>query len=356
MFGLPPLPPHFHAALRDVEAKRPESRMAAAERLGRAEGEDERRAALPGLARLAKDAHAGVRAAALAGLGLLADESQLEVVQAGLDDPFPEVREFAALALAQIGGEHALSALTLALTHQAAEVRFHAATALAELDPEHAAPHLIALLEDPDHEVRASAVSALASLGEPHLAGHLAGALEDAANNVQLEAALALASLGDARAEPRLLTALQAGERVIEAAESLARLGCKRAREPLAKIALSWLGSPAARAATGAALTKLGDPRGVRALRRVLHALRGDARSYAVELTRDLGVNDFVEDLAKLAQRPRGADLLTVVDALGSYAPSSPEARAALESLAARDDSVGHAARELVQRTGRARR
>jgi hypothetical protein len=87
-------------------------------------------------------------------------------------------------------------------------------------------------------------------------------------------------------------------------------------------------------------------------MRRVLHGLRSDARSYAVELTRDLGVSDFAEDLAKLAQRPRGTDLMTLVDALGNYAESSPLARQALQKLAARTDPVGHAARELVQRTG----
>lgn len=356
MFGLPPLPPHFSAALRDVDAKRPESRMAAAERLGRAEGDEERSAALPGLARLARDVHGGVRATALAGLGLLGDESQLEVVVSGLHDPLPEVREFAALALGQIGGERALPALKDALQHEGAEVRFHAATALAELDPENAAPLLLGLLGDVDQAVRAQAVTALASLDEPHLMGHLARALEDESANVRLEAALALAGRADPRGERVLLAALERGERIGEVADALARVGCKQAREPLAKIALSWLGAPEMRAATGAALTRLGDPRGVPAVRRVLHGLRSDARSFAVELTRDLGVNDFAEDLVKLAQRPRGADLMTLVDALGSYASSSPQARQALERLAARTDAVGHAARELVQRTGLARR
>jgi len=355
VFGLPPLPPHFHAAVRDVEAKRPESRMAAAARLGRAEGDEERRAALSGLTRLAKDAHAGVRATAMAGLGALGEESVLDVVLPGLEDPFPEVREFAALALGQIGGPRALEALKGALHHRAAEVRFHAATAVAELDPEHAAPLLIALLEDQDPEVRASVVSALASLDEAHHAGHLAHALDDAVQSVRLEAALALAHRRDARGEAVLLEALSRGERVLEVAERLAAIQSKRASEPLAKIALSWLGPPEARAAAGAALTRLGDPRGVRALRRVLHGLRSDARSYAVELTRDLDVIDFVEDLVKLARRPRGADLLTVVDALGRYAPDSAPARAALERLAARDDAAGHAARELAQRPGPAR-
>ena len=350
MFGLPPLPPHFHAALRDVDAKRPESRMAAAERLGRAEGE-ERDAAIDGLARLAKDSHAGVRATAMAALGLLADERRLEIVLAGLDDAFPEVREFAALALGQIGGARAREALRGALRHAGPEVRFHAVTGLAELDPEHAGSDLSPLLDDADHDVRAQVVVALASLDAPHLSGHLARGLSDPAWGVQLEAALALAARKDTRGEPVLLVALARRERIPEVTQALARLASQAAREPLAALATAWLTPPAVRASAGAALTRLGDPRGVPALRRVLHGLRSDARSYAVELTRDLDASELGGDLARLAERPRGTDLLTLVDALGHHAPRSAPARSALERLAARSDVVGHAARELVQRT-----
>ncbi|MFT3922816.1 MAG: HEAT repeat domain-containing protein [Myxococcales bacterium] len=352
MFGLPPLPPHFHAAVRDVEAKRPESRMAAAERLGRAEGENERTAALAGLARLAKDPHAGVRATALAALGLLADEGQLEIVSAGLSDPFPEVREFAALALGQIGGAGALSSLKTALRHTSPEVRFHAAAGVAELDPDHAAAALVPLLDDPDPDVRAQVVSALSSLDEPHLTGQLARGLSDAVWSVRLEAALALASHADSRGEQALLTALARRERVTEVIAALVELKTESAREPLAQLASAWLTPPATRASAGAALARLGDPRGLSALRRVLHGLRSEARSYAVELTRELAANaELGADLARLADRPRGADLLALVDALAHHAVHSPPARSALERLAARSDAVGHAARELVQRT-----
>ncbi len=350
MFGLSPLPPHFHAALRDVDAKRHDARMAAAERLGRAEGELERTSALPGLVRLAKDKHAGVRAAALAGIGLLGDEAQLEVALTALADPFAEVREFAALAVGQIGGPLALAALRSALSHEGAEVRFQAVSALIELDPEHAAPDLVRMLEDQDSEVRAQAVAGLSSLEAPHLAGHLAGALKDAAQGVRFEAAIALAAIGDKRGEDVLLAALSQGERVAEAAEGLSRLGCQRACEPLAKIALSWFAAPDLRALTAAALIRLGDERGLPALRRVLHGLRSDARSYAIELARDLGENSLVTDLIRLASRPRGADLLTLIDALGSYAGRSPEAQTALEKLAARKDPIGQAARETATR------
>ena len=42
---------------------------------------------------------------------MLGDGDKLELVLTGLVGPFPEVREFAALALGQIGGPRALEAL-----------------------------------------------------------------------------------------------------------------------------------------------------------------------------------------------------------------------------------------------------
>ena len=68
-FLLPPLPPTFEAALRDVRAQGMEARRAAAERLGKAEA-DQRSAALAGLLALADDKDARVRAEALSSLKL----------------------------------------------------------------------------------------------------------------------------------------------------------------------------------------------------------------------------------------------------------------------------------------------
>ena len=127
---LPPLPPNFEAALRDVHGKRIESRLAAAERLGRAE-DGERPRALAGLFELLSDPQPSVRATALAGLGMLAEPEALPRVLAALRTELPEVRELAALAAAQIGGEEALTALRESLHSDAPEVRFQAVAALA---------------------------------------------------------------------------------------------------------------------------------------------------------------------------------------------------------------------------------
>ena len=111
---LPPLPPNFEAAIRDVHGERPESRVAAAERLGRA-NDVERERALAGLRTLLSDKHPRVRCAALAGLGELAEPATLDEVVACFDDPACDVREVAALTASQIGGPAAVAALRKAL-------------------------------------------------------------------------------------------------------------------------------------------------------------------------------------------------------------------------------------------------
>lgn len=346
---LPPLPPHFEAALRDVHAKRPESRMAAAERLGHAQG-DERERAFAGLFTLANDAHPDVRATALAGLGMLGDERALDVVLAHFDDPEPGVREFAALAAAQIGGERALEALRKALRSSTPQVRFQAVAAVAELAPESITRDVAPLLSDSDGEVRMQAVIALASLEEPHLSGHLSGVLDDPVFAVRLEAALALAHLEDNRGEAVLLEALEKRERVHEVAPALAAIGAKAAIEPLARIAMSFLAPAEMRAVTSAALIRLSDPRGVAGLRRILRGLRSDVRSYAVELAAETGALDLLDDIVRFVDRPRGVDPVTLAQALASFSLRSAQAKNALERLANRGGEAGQVARQALQR------
>jgi HEAT repeat protein len=343
-WGLPPLPPNFGAALRDVRAQRAESRMAAAERLGRAEG-DELEPAIAGLRTLASDLHPGVRATALAALGLVGGETELPLIAAGLTDTAAEVREFAALSMAQIGGDAAVGALREALSSPQPEVRFQAAAGLAELVPDEAASDLIPLISDPDPEVRAQVISALGVLAEPHLVGHLAGALDDDHPGVRLEAALALGHFGDPRAEAPLLRALHHRMRVAEVARALSELGCTKGNDQLVEIAKGWLTPPHLRAELGAVLVALHDDRGAPLLKRVLSGLRSDARSYAVELAREVEAEAVVPDLVRLTKRPRGVDYFTLIEALATFSARSPEASAALSQLGQRADPVGEAAR-----------
>ena len=344
---LPQLPPHYEAALRDVTAQKPESRMAAAERLGRAEGEQRERA-FEGLVKLSSDEHPDVRATALAALGMLGDARGLDSLLPHLEDSHPAVREYAALAIGQIGGERALTALRKALSNSAPEVRFQAVTALAELAPESATGDILPLLSDPDAEVRGEALCALASVAKPHLSGHFAGCLEDPSPRVRLEAALALAHMADARGEAVLIEALITRDRLYEVADALARIRSKKAKEPLAHIALAFLPAPDVRAAASAALIRLDDERGILGLRRVLRGFRSDARSYAVQLVGECDALPLLDELVRLADRPRGADPFTIVASLAKFAARSAAARTALSKFTGQPGEIGEAARRAL--------
>jgi HEAT repeat protein len=343
---LPPLAPHFEAALRDVRAQRPEMRMAAAARLGQAE-DDERERALDSLLGLASDGHPDVRATALTALGMLADPRALDRVLSHLEDEVPAVREYAALAAAQIGGDRALDALRKALRSDTPQVRFQAVAGVAELAPAEAVHDVVPLLADPDAEVRGQVVAAIASLEQKHLSGHLAGMLDDASPLVRLEAALGLAALDDARGAAVLVEALEQRVRVHEVADAIAATGARDAIEPLARIGRSFFAPPDVRAAAGAALVRLGDERGVEALRRVLRGLRSEARSYAVQLAGEAGASALVPELVRFIDRPRGVDPFTLVGALAQLA-AAPAARQGLERLSARPGELGQAARQAL--------
>jgi HEAT repeat protein len=347
---LPPLTPNFEAALRDVHAQKPELRVMAAERLGNA-NEHERPRAQEALTTLLRDPAPQVRSAALLGLGALGDRAAVPAVVACFGDPACDVRELAALIASQLGGQTAVESLRGALTHTCPEVRFQAVAGLSELDPDACVRDLVSMVADPDPEVRAQIAAALGSMGQAHLAGHLARLLEDEAASVRVEAALALASLGDARSEPVLLEALGARLRLVEVVDALSHIRCQKSRDALGKLALAFFTQPHVRAAAGAALVRLGDARGVPALRRALTGLRGDARSFAASLAADVGAEALVPDLVRLSRRPRGADPVTIIDALGCFAKRSPQARAALQRIAERGGELGAAASRALLNT-----
>lgn len=341
---LPPRKPRFTAALRDVRAKAPRARALAAASLGDPpDGAEED--AVEGLLVLADDPHPSVRGAALASLGRLGAPSALEVVLARFEDGDPMVRQVALIAAADIGDRRALEPLSHALRHERADVRFQALASLAVLAPEEAAARLAPLVDDEDVEVRTHLADVLGSLERPEAAESLARLLDDPAVFVRRSAAIALARIHDARGADALIDALEDKERVFEAAWALGELKIQAAREPLARVAASFLKPLATKAAAGAALVRLGDPRGTPTLRAVLKAFRSDARSYAVELVGELRLAELADDVVALVDRPRGADLVVVARTLAKLADVSQTARAALQRLAQRDDEVGHAAR-----------
>lgn len=346
----PPLPPTFAAALRDVHARKLESKVAAAERLGAVGADEDRDAALDGLLALTEDVHSGVRAAALRGLAELQAPRATTQLQRCLTDSDALVRELALIALGELEEPQARAAVREAVGSPHPELRFQAIAALAQAHDAHALPLAVDALRDPDAKVRASAARALGEFG---IAAQVAlrAALEDPAAAVRGEAAIALARLGDGSGAIALRDALDAPELAFEALEAIADLQLEQLREPAAAIAQSVLRPLLFKAAAARALIRLHDPRGVAVLARVLRAFRSGARSYAVRVVGELGVDELTGELLRLTQRSRGTDPEALVEALAQLLPRNEGARAGLERLASRSDHAGAQARRVLEQT-----
>lgn len=335
---LPSLPPTYEAALRDVEARRPEARVQAAERLAFVEPAEAARARAA-LLRLADDAAPEVRAAAVHALGAHGGEAPARVLAARVDDADARVRELAVVALARVGDDaEARHALRRALRAEHAEVRFQAVLSYTERFPDDAATEVAPLLDDADAEVRANAARALgASQGTD--ASALARALSDPSRNVRHEAAIALARMGAPVPTDALMDALGNLETVVDALDALGNPAHQAAADRVAAMGDALLRPLSVKAAAGRALARMGDPRGVVVLRRVLSAWRTDARNAVIATIGELALIELAADVVRLAEHPRGIDPETLRDALRALAPHSEVARAALARLVGAPDS-----------------
>jgi HEAT repeat protein len=361
-FLLPPLPPTFEAALRDVHAKNKEARVAAAERLALAD-QDERARALAALSAQTKDADWGVRSAAVRALTELSMEHALEsdaehALLAAVDDVNPRVRELATIALGRIGGETCGAALERALDSAHPEVRFQALAGYVETQREPRIERVLPLLADPDAEVRGQAARAIATLAEsaggareaapkaePRALAELRALLSDPAPSVRSEAAVALARLGDASGEAQLSAALDQEMLRADALEAMARLGLRSLADQAFRIGRNVFSSPADRVAVARTLFELGDPRGLELLRAALRGLRRAPRALAVAAAGELRLTALLPELLAFIRRPGKVDPETLAEALAAFGVSSPEARAGLEHMAQTPGESGAAAR-----------
>jgi HEAT repeat protein len=330
---LPSLPPTFEAALRDVEARRPEARVQAAERLGFVEPADAPRAR-EALLRLIDDQSADVRAAAVRALGEHGADAPALALASRLGDADPRVRELATIALSRAGEDHqARLALRRALQSDHPEVRFQAVLSCSDRFPDDAAPDVTPLLHDADPEVRANAARALGACSDALVAAEaeaLTHALDDPARRVRHEAAIALARRGAVVATDALADALDDPDAVVDALDVLGDPAHISAADRVAVVGEALLRPLIVKAAVGRALARMGDRRGVTILRRLLRAWRADARDAVVATAGELALVDLAPDLARLVDRPRGVAPETLRAALEALAPASDVARRAL--------------------------
>jgi HEAT repeat protein len=329
---LPPLPPTFDAALRDVRAKGTEFRLAAAVALGEPAAA-RRREAIEALGVLAHDPSAEVRAAAIEALGRIGDAAAVPAALEALDDRSPAVREAAMGALGGLGGEEAQAAVRRGLDADHPEVRFQALCALARHPQPEVEGAVAALLHDPDPEVAAEAATTLAALSAESFTGALAARLDADATCVRDAAALALAHLRDRRAIPHLRAMVRARRAHFDALLALGALGAVEAADDVAAAGAGLFTPLVLKAAAGAALAELGDPRGLPLVRAALRAFRGDARAFAVEQVGQKRLEALLPELLALADRPRGVDPAVLIDALRPFAEADARARAALARL-----------------------
>jgi HEAT repeat protein len=177
-----------------------------------------------------------VRANAAEALGKLQSKKAVLPLIERLEDSDAEVRWKAAEALGKIGDEESLEPLIYALSDTDGDVRKHAARALGELDDEMAVDALIEALSDRDWPVRKNAATSLGRIGDERALKPLLNALNDDDIDVRRHAIGALVKMKSKAVKPLLKKLYDTDwqTRAI-AAESLGRIGNKKAVQPLIK-------------------------------------------------------------------------------------------------------------------------
>ncbi len=250
------------------------------------------------LARLAgtnaQDADPSDRVLAVDLAARAATPESTRIVVGALSDPDSVVRRTAAAAMSAIRAPAAVHALARSLSDPQADVRVEAVRALGLIDDDAVPAILIEALKDPEVMVRTTAADALLRWRSPAVARRLASALGEA--DLRRPASDVLEKMGPAAVAPlievvtgsdpiaaavaggllarisgpdRFVEALRStdpGER-LRAVEVVGAMGGRTASEAL----LASLTDPDVRVRTRSAtlLGSLGDPRSVRALRRV---------------------------------------------------------------------------------------
>jgi HEAT repeat protein len=167
---------------------------------------------------------ADVTSAAAVALRELAPDLAVQRFTAGLGDPSPVRRSFAALALGQLRHPAAVTSLIgAALRDSDSAVRLEAGRALFGLNDQQVVPRLVdASVRDPEEGIREAGIEALGRVKAASTVTALASALEDPDSNVQRAAAKALGAVGDGRAVAPLASALESSDTDVRRTGALA--------------------------------------------------------------------------------------------------------------------------------------
>jgi len=259
-----------------------------------------------------------VRFSALEALGAMGAAEAAGEVEKLLGDPSPAVRCAAAETLAEIGGPRAARALSAWAARAEGEERTAAVRACvragADLPRERTLETLLGLLRAQDLQDRLLAVQGLARLREEKTLGavlDVVGALDPTRPDEGEALEAAVRSLREWGCERALLAvAADEGARFRAralAAELLGDLASRLAVPTLAKLLAVDLRD--VRRAAAAALGRIGDPRGLKALLGALGDPDGQVRRAAASALGRLRRRESVPFLLDLLQRERDEDV-----------------------------------------------
>jgi HEAT repeat protein len=358
LFTPSPLRRNLTAALRDLNATRPEVRASAARDLGIA-GEDDPHAASAALASLLDDQVASVRAAALMSMGMLHTQDHVSRIARCVRDDDAQVRQYAVVALHEIGGDDARAALDAALESASPDVRFQAMLALVADDPSRALDACLARLGEDDVWIASEAARAMGELLTPDPAGApfdlepmeaseadrarareaLRTRLAASSGRVAVRAAIALSRLGDDRGRAQMVALLSNSHELersedvpdlrLEAIERLGAIGGAEAQAILTRLAWRWAPS-LERDVARAALARLGDARAVEKIREQLRSRWASQRIAAILLAAQARLVEAVSCVTE-AVRNDGFDPHAAARAYAAI--GGPEGLAALEAM-----------------------
>lgn len=369
--------------VQQLKSRKPESRIAAAEKLALSGDVG----AIEALAEAAADPEVSVRRAITLALGAFRHDSVMIPLTSLLNDFAPEVREAAAKSLGQAHAQCAERPLVAALKDSSTEVRKAAAHALNLLgwEPqtsEERAVHsiatgkfmqatqegdkafmpLVAALKSDSYQQRKAAVEALSRLEDPRALRPLVSALKDPDSHVRVSVVEALSRLGNPEAIDALILGLKDEFVPVRtaAAEVLGRIGGDKAITPLT-VALrdkSW----DVRRAAVEALGKTGDPRAVDPLLPLLKDKDPDVRLTALRALTALAdpraVPGFIVTLTDEVRSIREA-AMTTLQRLEPNWDSGEAAQSVMADLEtahrSRDYWVRQAAADVLSRISAAR-
>lgn len=153
--------------LKQLRTGNPEERYAAIRGLA----EKDSRKANAAITEHIQDAEPRVAGRAVLALGTMRRDANVELLEKGLADARPEIREASAIALGRLDVKMAVRTeglIRILDTDESASARMAAATALGQRKVRDGMPALIAALEDDDPEVRSRAAGAIREIsGKP---------------------------------------------------------------------------------------------------------------------------------------------------------------------------------------------